>query len=352
MPLQQKLLKWFDKHQRPLPWRRHYRPYEVWVSEIMLQQTQMETVLPYFERWMTAFPTLKSLAQSDEKKVLKHWEGLGYYSRARNIHGSAKEIIKNHGGNFPSDFESILSLKGIGRYTAGAIASIAFNQDRPIVDGNVLRVLSRVYAIKKPIDVEKNKALFWKLQEKLIPIGKARYFNQALMELGALVCTSNDPACALCPIQTFCKAAKTGNPEDYPFRKFKKKIVKIDAAAVVIENEGKYLLRLRPVGRIMGGLWEFPEWKLSKNQPANVRWVKKRAEKIGSREFSEKLEPLKNIGTIKRNYTHHSETLYVFRSKTTNKVLDKTGWQSSWVSKKEFSKYPFSSAHAKIAALL
>ena len=351
MRMQQKLLEWFDKNQRALPWREHYRPYEVWVSEIMLQQTQMDTVLPYFERWMKTFPTLGSLAKAEEKKVLKLWEGLGYYSRARNIHRSAKEIMEKYHGTFPSDFGSILSLKGVGRYSAGAIASIAFNQERPIVDGNVLRVLSRVYAIQKPIDVEKNKALFWELEEKLIPMGKARYFNQALMELGALVCSTQDPACALCPIRRFCKAGKKGNPEDYPMRKKRKKTIKIEASALVLEDQSRYLLRLRPVGKIMGGLWEFPEWKLSKDKPVSSGWIQAKTTKLAQKEFGMRAIRLQYLGKIKRNYTHHLETLHVFRSKveTERRLISANGWESKWISKKEFKDHPFSSAHAKIA---
>ena len=354
MAMQQKLLEWFDKNQRPLPWRGHYRPYEVWVSEIMLQQTQMDTVLPYFERWMKTFPTLGSLADAEEKKVLKLWEGLGYYSRARNIHRSAKEIMVKHQGTFPSDFGSILSLKGIGRYSAGAIASIAFNQEKPIVDGNVFRVLSRIYAIQKPIDVEKNKALFWELEEKLIPKGKARYFNQALMELGALVCATQDPACALCPIRQFCKAGKKGNPEDYPVRQHRKKTVKIEAGALVLESGGKYLLRLRPVGKIMGGLWEFPEWKLSKNKSMGSAQIKNKTGKLAQKEFGMAEIKSQYIGKIKRNYTHHLETLHVFGAAVEIEPYSSptNGWKSQWVSKKEFKDYPFSSAHAKIAKLI
>lgn len=353
MTMQQKLLAWFHKYQRPLPWRRHYRPYEVWVSEIMLQQTQMDTVLPYFERWMKAFPTLKALAASDEKKVLKLWEGLGYYSRARNIHKSAKEIVSKHGGEFPSDFDAILALKGIGRYTAGAIASIAFNEERPIVDGNVLRVLSRIYAIKDPIDIEKNKPRFWELQEKLIPKGKARWFNQAVMELGALVCTPREPSCALCPILSFCRAAKTGDAEDYPFRARRRKTVKVDAAAVVLENRGRYLLRLRPLGKIMGGLWEFPEWKLNYGRgPVNAfRTASGKVKELIEKEFGLSVKP-EQLGKVKRNYTHHLENLSVFSAKTNAPVKPKTDWPHAWVSKEEFGDYPFSSAHAKIAALI
>ena len=340
--LQQKLLGWFHKNARALPWREHYRPYEVWVSEIMLQQTQVETMLPYFKRWMRAFPTVRSLAKAEERQVLKLWEGLGYYSRARNLHQSARWIMERHEGAFPEKFEAIQSLRGIGRYTAGAIASIAFNQNRPIVDGNILRVLSRVYAITKPTDVGKNKAIFWELQEKLIPKGQARYFNQALMELGALICKKESPLCASCPIRQHCQAYRNGNPESYPVKLHKKKMVKVIAAALVIEQDGKFLIRKRPVGEIMGGLWEFPEWKLAKDKALPFAKIRKKM-------------PGKYLGVIKRNYTHHLETLHVFQTAFSNNgVPPKLGksWIQSWITRKEFSKYPFSSAHAKITKLV
>ena len=349
VPLQKALLNWFDRNARPLPWRGQYQPYEVWVSEIMLQQTQMNTVLPYYERWMRLFPDIETLAQSDLKKVLKAWEGLGYYSRARNLHESAKQITEKHGGRFPSDFETIRGLKGVGRYTAGAIASIAFNQERPIVDGNVLRVLSRVYAIKKPIDVEKYREEFWALQEKLIPPGKARHFNQALMELGALICSSDNPSCAICPIRNYCQAYKNGDPENYPVRAKKKKSVKVTASAVVLENNGKYFIHLRPLGEIMGGLWEFPEWKLSKNRPLDLSIVKKKTANLAKKDFSAQTEDIRYLGAIKRNYTHHNETLHVFKSAA--KPVDPV-WRSAWASVKDFTQYPFSSAHVKITKLI
>ncbi len=376
---QSNLLEWFDKNQRPLPWRKNYRPYDVWISEIMLQQTQMNTVLPYYERWMKLFPDVRTLAQSDLKQVLKAWEGLGYYSRARNLHESAKIVLEKHEGSFPSDFETIHSLKGIGRYTAGAIASIAFNQEKPIVDGNILRVLSRVYAIKDPIDVEKNKPLFWELQEKLIPKGKSRYFNQALMELGALICSPENPACALCPIKTFCKAYKNGTPQNYPVRAKKQKSVKIIASALVLENEGKFLIRLRPLGEIMGGLWEFPEWKLAKNKKISLPAIQRRTVKLIEKEFGIKTIDLKHLGTIKRNYTYFNETLHIFfqpaacgtehiRTPSQGDTLSlnflskltcplgtgsgQRGFKHEWVTKQQFSSYPFSSAHAKIVRLI
>jgi A/G-specific adenine glycosylase len=360
MTFQEKLIAWFIKNQRPLPWRRYYRPYEVWISEIMLQQTQVKTALPYFHRWMKAFPSIRALAESDEKKVLKLWQGLGYYSRARNLHETACLILKNYGGVFPRKFEDILGLKGIGRYSAGAIASIAFNEPRPIVDGNVLRVLSRVYAIKKPIDVSENKALFWRLEEKLIPKKGARYFNQGLMELGALICTTQNPSCALCPVRTFCAAVKEGAPENYPVRRHRKKIVPITAAALVFNKKGKYYLRRRPVGEIMGGLWEFPEWKLSKNKILALDAVKK---KIRALAFANTRQPgappVKYLGSLKRNYTNYLETLHVFSVQAANETRKSPfanssakPWPAVWIKKKNFKDYPFSSAHARIAAMV
>ncbi len=355
MTLQKKLLQWFLKNARPLPWRRKYTPYEVWVSEIMLQQTQVETALPYFKHWMKTFPTVKSLAESDEKKVLKAWQGLGYYSRARNIHESAKLIMQKYNGNFPENYDDILSLKGVGRYSAGAIASIAFNQEKPIVDGNVLRVLSRVYAIKKPIDVAKNRELFWELQTKLIPKGQARYFNQALMELGALICSTKNPSCAVCPIQEFCKAAKNDTAENYPVRKFRKKTVKISASALVLKRDGKFFIQKRPLGEIMGGLWEFPEWKLAKNKVFHSEESRARTIPLIKKEFALKPSDLEHLGSIKRNYTYFNEKLDAFLLEINGSAKDlkpRAGWQAAWISKKEFKKYPFSSAHAKISELV
>lgn len=355
MNLQQRLLKWFHKNARPLPWRKHCRPYEVWVSEIMLQQTQMETVLPYFKTWMKKFPSIESLAESDERKVLKLWEGLGYYSRARNLHESAKRIVRQYNGIFPKSYETILSLKGVGRYSAGAIASIAFNQKKPIVDGNVLRVLSRVYAIKKPIDVEKNKEIFWKLEEALIPEGQARYFNQALMELGALVCHAENPLCHRCPLSGFCAAFKQNKAENYPVRKNRKKMIKVEASAVVLSRSGKYLVQKRPLGKIMGGLWEFPEWKLARNVKLPLDTIKRKTLSLARRAFRIQIPTIKHLAAVKRNYTHHNETLHVFSfalPNLENGFKPRHLWPHVWVSKHDFRRYPFSSAHAKIVKLI
>ena len=352
MEFQNKLLRWFKKRQRPLPWRQRYRPYEVWVSEIMLQQTQVETALPYFRRWMRLFPTVKSLAESAEEKVLKAWQGLGYYSRARNLRESAKKIMREHGGVFPQKFDEILALKGVGRYTAGAVASIAFNEDRPIVDGNVLRVLSRIYAVKKPIDLEKNKEFFWALEKRLIPKGRARDFNQGLMELGALICLPQNPRCAVCPIEKFCAAKKSGSANRYPVRAKKRRTVKVQAASLVISDGKKFLIQRRPVGRVMGGLWEFPEWKLSKNKPLAGEAVAKKVHELGLQAFGPSLERPHAVGKIHRSYTRHRETLWVFKSRLADAAPAKSGWPRAWASREDFKEYPFSSAHAKIVSMI
>ena len=351
MSLQTDILIWFAKNQRPLPWRKHYRPYEVWVSEIMLQQTQVETVLPYYERWMKLFPTVKSLAKADQEKVLKVWQGLGYYSRARNLHETAKAIAKDFDGKFPSDFDAILSLKGIGRYSAGAIASIAFNQEKPVVDANVLRVLSRVYAIGKSIDVPKNREEFWALEEKLIPKGHARDFNQALMELGALICARN-PDCPICPLRKHCRAYKENRALDFPVRKKRRQTVKVNAAAVVLKRSGEYFIHRRPQGEIMGGLWEFPEWKLSKNACLELEEIEKCAMENLKKTFHVAAGKPEHLGTIKRNYTHHDEVLEVFLVNAPSPFNAASDWPSAWSSKKDFARYPFSSAHSKIAKLV
>ncbi len=351
MAFQKKLLAWFEKNKRPLPWRKRYRPYEVWISEIMLQQTQMETVLPYYERWMKAFPTLEALADAPEEKVLKAWQGLGYYSRARNLRETARRIVENFAGKFPSDFDSILSLKGIGPYTAGAIASIAFNQDKPIVDGNVLRVLSRLFAIQDPVDSAAGRAKFWALEESLIPKGRARDFNQALMEHGALVCTPKNPKCPSCPVNADCRAFREGKQEAFPVKGARKKTVRVAAGALVWKRGADFFLHRRPAGAIMGGLWEFPEWKLAHGKEMSAREAHDLTFDRARSEFGTEFDAFEPAGTIKRNYTHHLETLYVFTAEGGEPSKDARGWPSAWVPAKKFSAYPFTSAHAKIAEI-
>lgn len=259
--LQGALLDWFAVAQRPLPWRERYDPYAVWVAEMMLQQTQVETVKPYFARWMEHFPNVSALASAPQQEALKLWEGMGYYARARNLHSAAREVMARHGGEVPADPEALRALPGIGRYSTGAIGSIAFNLPLPVVDGNVTRVLSRWFALNtRPGEAESpaGKAAMWELAEALIPPGRARDFNQALMELGALICRARQPLCGLCPVRDHCRGYAEGRPDAYPAAKIRKARAAVAALLVVAEHGGKVLLRRRPPRGLWGGLWEFP----------------------------------------------------------------------------------------------
>ncbi len=196
------LLDWFNANARKLPWRVRYTPYEIWISEIMLQQTQVKTMLPYYHRWMERFPEVRTVALAPEEDLLKHWEGMGYYARARNIHKAANVLLREYGAEFPRNRDLLLGLPGIGRYTAGAIMSIAFNEDFAAVDGNVMRIFSRLFDLAAPVREPQSRKNFWDIAERLLPKGKARSFNQALMDLGALVCTPRNPSCSECPVRS------------------------------------------------------------------------------------------------------------------------------------------------------
>lgn len=256
------LLAWYDKNKRDLPWRRlGHDPYAVWVSEIMLQQTTVAAVIPFYERWMARFPTAQTLADAPLDDVLKHWAGLGYYARARNLHRGAQEVVARHGGHLPSDPATLLALPGIGRYTAGAILSIAFDQDAPILDANVVRVLSRVYAVTgDPKASAVTQAELWRLAEEAIPSGQASDFNQAMMELGAVVCVAAAPKCASCPVETLCAAKALGEPTVYPqFQTVKKWLDVEDVSVAIRDSERRVLIVQRPPElSLWGGLWELP----------------------------------------------------------------------------------------------
>src|SRR5688572_30795072 len=245
--MHEELILWFDENQRALPWRSTYDPYHVWISEIMLQQTQVETVVPYFERWMETFPSVSALAAADEQSVLNVWSGLGYYSRARNLMAAAGILTREHNGVVPSDYEALRSLPGIGQYTAGAILSIAFNKPYPVVDGNVRRVLSRIYGWEQ--DSPKR---LWEAADRLVQSAEPRRINQAIMELGATVCSFKAPRCLVCPVQAACVAYKTGKQQEIPPVKKRPTTVRVQLFAVVDIRGGQHLMK------VSRGLWEFP----------------------------------------------------------------------------------------------
>jgi len=253
------LLAWYLRGNRDLPWRRSKNPYYIWISEIMLQQTRVDTVIPYFNRFIERFPTVRDLAEAPEEDVLKLWEGLGYYSRARNLQAAAKEIAEKHGGEIPADKAAVSGLKGVGPYTSGAILSIAFNLPEPAVDGNVMRVLSRYFCLEEDIAKPAARVGIEGLARELIPEGTAGDFNQALMELGALVCTPRSPHCLTCPVMEHCAARLSGRQEELPIKTKAKKPKPQHRLAVLIEDaNGRVLARQRPEQGLLARLWELP----------------------------------------------------------------------------------------------
>jgi A/G-specific adenine glycosylase len=258
----QHLLAWYDRDKRDLPWRGIEDPYKTWVSEIMLQQTQVATVIDYYHRWLERFPTVESLAASDQEQVLELWAGLGYYRRARFLHESAQMLVEDYNGELPETFERLQELKGVGPYTAGAIASIAFGQPVPVVDGNVERVLSRLQVIEGDPKSTANQKVYWAMAEELVDPKRPGDFNQAMMELGATLCTPSSPSCMLCPVREHCHGFRLGSPEDFPDVASRSRQKPVDVATCIVwrETDGvrEYLTLRRPTDGLLGGLWEFP----------------------------------------------------------------------------------------------
>lgn len=262
------LMEWFERNARPLPWRRTTDPYAIWISEIMLQQTQAQTVIPYWERWIKRWPAIAELAEARFDEVLKLWEGLGYYRRARNVLQAARILVEQYDGKLPRTYDEVLSLPGVGRYTAGAICSIAFNQPTAILDGNVVRVLARQFGVGGRIGSERTKKRLWKLAQELVDAagnqasrGRRRCcsaLNQGLMELGAMICLPKNPLCSKCPVVRSCVAHQTGRTAALPNTGNRPKMKSRSFAAFVGDWKGRFLVRRRPGGEVNGWLWEFP----------------------------------------------------------------------------------------------
>jgi A/G-specific adenine glycosylase len=340
--VQHRLLQWFRKQGRDLPWRRTRNPYRIWISEIMLQQTQVDTVIPYYQRFLKTFPTVEVLAKADLSRVLKIWEGLGYYSRARHLHHASKRIVGQFNGRIPDHLNDLLSLPGIGRYTAGAILSIAHNKEAPILDGNVRRVLSRVYAVSTPLRDLKTENFLWTLSESLIPKGHAGSFNEALMDLGAMVCTPKKPSCSLCPLRNLCRAKAIEDPERYPTKAKKRKIPHVNGVSAVIVWDGKVLLRQRPPRGFSGGLWEFPNWRVQgeKNPRRRlVQWIKE------ERNLSVAVKD--QVGIFEQTYSHFKLTLHVYHCQ----ALDGKS-SGRWVAIRNLGHFPMSRIHRRISHVI
>ncbi|KAA8997162.1 A/G-specific adenine glycosylase [Paenibacillus spiritus] len=269
------LLDWYLAHKRDLPWRRTRDPYRIWVSEIMLQQTRVDTVIPYFLRFVERFPDVTALADAPEEDVLKCWEGLGYYSRARNLQQAAKDVKERYGGVIPNDVEAVAGLKGVGPYTAGAILSIAFGRPEPAVDGNVMRVLSRFFLIDDDVAKPKTRILMEGLARELIPEGEAREFNQALMEHGAMTCTPKSPRCLVCPVMERCAGRLAGRENELPVKSKAKPPRPETRLAALVEGRGahagKVLIRQRPAQGLLARMWELPHWPAPEESGASER---------------------------------------------------------------------------------
>jgi A/G-specific adenine glycosylase len=347
MPWPADLLAWYDRNARELPWRSHLTPYRTWVSEIMLQQTQVDTVIPYFTRWMARFPDIHSLAKADEQDVLTLWEGLGYYSRARHLHRAARIVDSELDGKLPSIPEELQKLPGIGPYTAAAIASIAFGVDVAVVDGNIRRVFSRLYNITIPVRSTEGEKLVWKLAQENLPTGKASAYNQALMDLGAMICSPKSPDCAHCPVAEYCEANKLNVQEARPVKLPRKKVPHLTVTAAVIRRDGQVLLAKRPAGGLLGGLWEFPGGTREDSDPDLPTCLR--------REIQEELGVEIKVGTpfgiYDHAYTHFKITLHAFLCELTDgdEPQQLESEELVWIKPGDLTDYPMGKVDRLIA---
>jgi len=305
--LASRLLDWYTHNARRLPWREHPDPYAVWVSEIMLQQTRVETVLPYFERWMERFPSLADLAGARQEDVLAAWEGLGYYSRARNLHRAAQIIMNEYGGKIPDQVIELRKLPGIGRYTAGAIASIAFGRDEPALDGNIRRVLARLFDLGEPARSPAGEQRLWELARAHLPPGAAGAYNQALMDLGATLCTPRAPQCLRCPLVDLCQAYALGVQEQRPVASPRRAVPHYTVTAAVIQRDGSALIARRPQQGLLGGLWEFPGGKQQADEDLSACLRREICEELGVEVSVGEL-----FGIYRHAYTHFRITLHAY----------------------------------------
>jgi A/G-specific adenine glycosylase len=342
------ILNWYARQGRKLPWRGSLNPYTIWVSEIMLQQTRVEAVIPYFKRWMERFPSIADLAAASEQEVLSVWEGLGYYSRARNLHQAARIVMDEFGGNLPRDLKALGSLPGIGRYTVGAIASMAYGQDAATLDANLRRVFARVFNLALPADNTAGEDILWELAENHLPKGQAGDYNQALMDLGATICVSKKPRCLLCPLNKMCLANQLGLQEQRPVLRIKPEIPHFNVTAAVIQKNGKVLLAKRPSKGLLGGMWEFPGGKVERGETL---------EDCLNREIWEELDAVIRVGEpfgiYKHAYTHFRITLYAFFCeliKGEPKAIEAA--ELAWVKPGELQQFPMGKVDRQIAQKL
>ncbi|MEJ5203560.1 MAG: A/G-specific adenine glycosylase [Anaerolineales bacterium] len=343
-----RLLAWYEVSARRLPWRGIHDPYAIWVSEVMLQQTRVETVIPYFQRWMERFPTLIALAGAPEQEVLQLWEGLGYYTRARNLHKAAQIVVHEYGGELPSDRAALEHLPGIGRYTAAAIASIAFGLDEATLDGNIRRVLARVFHMDLPARSPDGERRLWQLARQHLPAGRAGDYNQALMDLGATICTPRAPACFICPLETLCLARRLGVQEQLPRLERRAPVPHYLVAAAVIQKDEQVLITQRPAQGLLGGMWEFPGGKVEAGESLQDGLRREICEELGIR-----IEVGELLGVFKHAYTHFRVTLHAFYCKVLEgepTALQAADWR--WASLQQLEDFPMGKIDRQISRKL
>ncbi|MBN2131604.1 MAG: A/G-specific adenine glycosylase [Sedimentisphaerales bacterium] len=342
--IRRRLLQWFDGNARDLPWRSTRDPYAIWISEIMLQQTRVETVKPYYLRFLKRFPTVEKLARARIDTVLKHWEGLGYYSRARNLHRAAREIVTRYEGRLPATRDELLTLPGIGSYTAGAIASIAFAKREPVVDGNVTRVLCRLFCIRtdpKQAGVQKQ---LWSLAAALLPRTRTGDHNQALMELGSEICLPRNPRCNECPLVRTCEARRHGQETTLPVKRPKKELPTVIVAVGVIYKEGRVLIDKRKPDGLLGGLWEFPGGKQEPGESLQAALHREVREELGIR-----IEVKRSLMVVHHAYSHFRVRLHVFECTfLSGKPRCRSCTAFKWVLPNELHRYAFPAANHRI----
>ncbi|WP_043966122.1 A/G-specific adenine glycosylase [Anoxybacillus thermarum] len=338
---QHDLIHWFQTEQRDLPWRKDKDPYKIWVSEVMLQQTRVDTVIPYFYHFIEKFPTLDSLAEAEEEEVLKAWEGLGYYSRIRHLHEAVKEVKEKYGGCVPASKEQFSSLKGVGPYTTGAVLSIAYGIPEPAVDGNVMRVLSRIFYITDDIAKGSTRKKFENIVSKIISHDNPSDFNQALMELGALVCTPKNPSCFLCPVQRHCRAFAEGVETELPVKTKGKAPKRISFRAIVLMNKkGNILIQKRPPRGLLANLWQFPndEHAPTRNDEAFVKEISERYHVV--------IRSMERIGSFEHVFSHVVWHIEAYKGNALELQMgDET---NKWVTIDELKQYAFPVIYQKI----
>ena len=333
-----RLLAWYRKHKRDLPWRHTDDPYRILLAEFMLQQTQVNTVIPYYQRFLDRFPTVGDLANASQDDVLKAWEGLGYYARARNLHEAAHAIATDFAGTVPSTYDDLKSLPGFGPYTTAAVLSIAYDRDHAVLDGNVIRVLTRLFDIRDDTTQTAVKNRLWELAESLLPKGAAGDYNQAIMELGATVCTPKKPACDRCPVQKYCAAYKAGDPQSLPVKAKKKPRPHHTLCAGIAWHDDKVLITKRPRNGLLGGLWEFPAGTRRDGESLQNTCTRGLWETAGIQ-----VEIDGRYRTVKHAFTHFSITLHAFQCRyVKGKARPLACDDLAWVALKGLNTYAFS----------